>query len=334
MSQLIAIKLGSSNTSIFKQGEGLVLFEPTLVAVSGEQKNPTVIAIGSVAEKMQGRTDKTIKVVSPVKEGRISDPELAVVMLKEFISKVIPGTFIKPKIKAIVCTPLGVTLKEKQQIDWVCRHAGIQDSVFVPSVMAGAIGYNLAVDAPYGMCLVNIGGGSTDIASISANTVVSGVNIGIGGKLMDEAIEQAVLNVHQLKIGEGIAKKLKEEIGSLYPNDISSAEVNGVDSETGEIRSVVVESKLVYDAIVGIYEKIAEAIQAEILSSPANVIEDIQNQGIYLMGGASLITGAEQFFRRKLNLPVIIQDHTTAIDVLGAGKLLTEPKLLKVLSSL
>lgn len=334
MSQLIAIKLGSSNTSIYKQGEGLVLFEPTLVAVSGEPKNPTIVAIGSVAEKMQGRTDSSIKVCSPIAEGRVNNPELAVAMLKGFLSRVIPNSLIKPKLKAIICMPLGVSLKEKQKVDWVCRQAGIQDSLFVPSIMAGAIGYNLSVEDTCGKCLVNIGGGSTDIASISVNTIVSGVNIGIGGIMMDKAIEQAVLNIHQLKIGTGIAKKLKEEIGSLYPNDMSSAEINGVDSETGEIRSVVVESRTVYDAIVGIYEKIAEAIQAEIASNPANIIEDIQNQGIYLMGGASLITGAEQFFRKKLNLPIIIQDHTTAIDVLGAGKLLPEPKLLKVLSAL
>jgi len=309
------------------------LFEPTLAAVQGDSKARAVLAVGSVAERMQGRTEGSINIYSPIKEGRVIDPELASVMLKAFLSKVVPNSILKPKIKAIVCLPLGLSLKERKAYDWVCHHAGIQDVVFVPSIMAGAVGYNLPVSDASGMCLVNIGGGSTDIATISLNSIIEGVNVGIGGNLLDNAIEQAILNHYQLKIGAGTAKKLKEEIGSLYPNDASNSEVGGVDSETGAIKTLVVESRVIYDAIVSYYEKIADGISAVISSNPANIIEDIQNQGVHLMGGASLITGAEQFFRKKLNLPIHIQDQTTAIDVIGAGKLLSEPKLLKVLSS-
>lgn len=334
MSQLIAIKLGSSNTSIYKSGEGLVLFEPTLVAFQGEPKSRTVLAVGSVAERMLGRSHDDTIICSPIKEGRVVDAELAMVMLKHFLARVIPNTLFKQKIKAIVCTPIGITLTEKKNLDWVCHHAGIQDVEFVPSIMAGALGYNMPISEPNGMCLVNIGGGSTDIATVSLNSIISGVNLGLGGLAMDKAIEQAVLNYYQLKIGEGVARKLKEEIGSLYPNDLSNTEVGGVDSETGASKSVVVESRVVHEAIIGFFDKICEGIRAVVSSSPANIVEDIQNQGVYLMGGLSLITGAEQYFRKKLNMPVFIQDNTTAVDVLGAGKLLHEPKLLKVLSAL
>lgn len=334
MSQQISIKLGSSNTSIYKSGEGLVLFEPTLVAFQGEQKSRTVIAVGSAAERMLGRTGSDITICSPIKEGRVLDPELAMVMLKHFLAKVKPNSIFKSRIRAIVCTPLGMTLKEKKVLDWVCSHAGIQDIDLVPSIMAGAVGYNMPIGDPVGRCLVNIGGGSTDIATISLNSIIAGVNLGLGGIMMDRAIEQAILNYYQLNIGDGVAKKLKEEIGSLYPNDQSNTEVCGVDSETGETKNVIVESRVVYEAIGDFYNKICEGIMAVISGSPENIIEDIQNQGIYLMGGASLITGAEQFFRKKLNLPVYIQDNTTAVDVVGAGKLLNEPKLLRVLATL
>ena len=131
-----------------------------------------------------------------------------------------------------------------------------------------------------------------------------------------------------------MAEKLKEEIGSLYKNDASNTEVYGVDVNTGESKCIVVESQVIYDAVVGFYERISASIQAIISSCPENIIEDIQNLGIYVMGGSSLISGAEQYFRRKLNLPVMVADETTAVDVLGAGKLLSEPRLLKILSEL
>ena len=333
MSQLIAVKLGSSNTSIFKQGEGLVLFEPTLVAFRGEPRAREVIAVGRAAERMQGRTDGSIVVSAPIVEGRVVDSELATIMLKSYLARVVAGALLKPRIKAAVCVPLGITLKERKEIEWVCHHAGIQDVVFVPAIMAGAVGYNLPISDASGMCLVNIGGGSTDIATISVNSIISGINVGIGGIVLDKAIEKAIASEYNLKIGEGVAKKLKEEIGSLYPNDASNAEVCGVDIESGAAKSVVVEAKTVYDAIVGFYDKLADAIHAVIVTNPANIVEDIQNQGIYLMGGASLVTGAEQFFRKRLNMPVLIQDQTTAIDTIGAGKLLSDVRLMKVISN-
>lgn len=334
MSYVIAIKLGSSNTSIFKQGEGLVLFEPTMVAYYGEGKNKTIIKVGSGAKRMQGRTDNSTIVKSPIIEGKIADPELATIMVKTFLHRVIPQHIIKPKVKAIVCVPIGLTAKERKLIELVLNTAGIQDVVLIPAIMAGAVGYNLPISDANGLCLVNIGGGSTDIVVSSVNSIISGVNVSIGGQTLDRAIEKAIENHYQLKIGDGVAEKLKEEIGSLYAHDASNAEVGGVDSLTAQPKSVVVDASIVYSAIVDYYDKIASAIQATINSSPANVVEDIQNQGIYIMGGASLITGLEQYLRKRLNLPVLIQDQTTAVDVLGAGKLLSDTQLLKVLASL
>lgn len=334
MSHIIAVKLGSSNTSIYKEGEGLVLFEPSMVAFTGEGRAKNVIAVGSSAKKMQGRTDDSIIVCSPIKNGKIIDPELATVMLKTFLFRTVPSSIIKPKIKAIVTIPMGLDPKERKLTELVFNTAGVQDVIIIPSIVAGAIGYNLPVSEPEGLCLVNIGGGSTDVAVVSVNSIVSGINVSIGGETLDQAIEKAVLDAYQLQIGVGVAEKIKEEIGSLYSKDSSNAEVNGIDVDSGTAKSVIVESSVVYNAIISYYDKIADAIQATIKNCPANIIEDVYNRGVFMMGGASLITGAEQYFRKRMNIPVIIQDHTTAVDVIGAGKLIANPKLLKEISSL
>ena len=334
MSLSVALKLGSCNTSIYKLGEGLVLFEPSMVACLSGLGEKTVVAVGKNAKRMQGRTEDSVAVCSPIFEGRIKDRDIAITMLKSFISAVVPNSLIKPKIKAVVCLPMGMTLKERKEVEFICNHAGIQDVVFVPAVIAGAVGYNLPIEDAVGTCVVNIGGGSTDIATISAGSIISGINIGIGGNLMDEAISKEIESTHGIKIGEGVATEVKEEIGSLYQNDISSVEVVGIDTETADGRFVVVESSTIYKAIEPLYEKITEAIKAVILSSPANIVEDIKNRGIYVMGGASLTTGLEQYLRKMLNIPVQILDQTTAVDVIGAGMMLQDAKLLKLCSKL
>lgn len=334
MTNVIAIKLGSSNTSIFKQGEGIVLIEPTLVCYTGSGKEREIKAFGSHAKRMMGRTDEFTFVSSPIKEGKIVDTDLAVSMLKHFLSKVITRSLLKPKIKAVVCVPIGLSSKERKAYEKVCYYSGIQDVILVPSIMAGAIGYNLPVDTPNGMCLVNIGGGSTDIAAISASSIITGINVNIGGLVLDRAVEECLLHEHNLIVGHGVAEDVKEEIGSLFPNDSSSAEVNGIDRDTRLARSVVVEAATIHKAIEPYFEKLVHAIKSVINACPPNIVEDIVNSGIFLMGGTSLITGAEQYFRKNLNLPIVIQDETTAIDVAGAGKLLSDSKLLKIISEL
>ena len=334
MTYSIAIKLGSCNTSIFKQGEGIVLFEPSLVAYSGSGKDRDIKAVGVRAKRTQGRTDDQTFVMSPIFEGKITDTELACVMLKSFLNKVIKRGIIKPKIKAVVCVPLGLTLSDRKAFEKVCYSVGIQDVVLVPSIICGAIGYNFPVSEPNGVCLVNIGGGSTDVAVVSLNSIIEGVNIGVGGQVLDKAIEKHIASKFGVQVGLGIAEVVKEEVGSLYRNDSSNAEVTGLDIETKMARSVIVESQDLYEVLEGYYSKIAEAIKSILNECPPNIVQDIDKKGIYLMGGASLITGAEQYFRKELGLNVKVEDYTTAIDVLGAGKLLSDAKLLKELSEL
>lgn len=334
MTYSIAIKLGSCNTSIFKQGEGIVLFEPSLVAFAGSGKDREIKAVGNRAKRMQGRTDDQTFVMSPIFEGRITDTELACIMLKSFLNKIIKRGIIKPRIKAVVCIPIGLTLEDRKNFEKVCYSVGIQDVILVPAIICGAIGYNFPVSEPNGACLVNIGGGSTDIAVVSLNSIISGVNIGVGGEVLDKAIEKHMANKFGVQVGLGVAEALKEEIGSLYKNDMSNAEVSGVDVNTKMARNVVVESQDLYEIIENYFSKIVEAIKSVINECPPNIVNDIDNRGIYLMGGNSLMTGVEQYLRKELGLTVKVEDYTTAIDVLGAGKLLSDAKLLKELSEL
>ena len=304
MTYSIAIKLGSCNTSIFKQGEGIVLFEPSLVAYTGSGKDREVKAVGNRAKRMQGRTDNQTFVMSPIFEGRITDVDLACVMLKSFLNKIIKRGIVKPKVKAVVCIPIGLTLSERKAFEKVCYSVGIQDVVLVPAIICGAIGYNFPVSEPNGICLVNIGGGSTDIAVVSLNSIIQGVNIGVGGEVIDKAIEVHVANKFGVQIGHGVAEALKEEIGSLYKNDMSNAEVSGIDIETKMARDVIIESQDLYEVIEGYYSKIVEAIKTVLNSCPPNIVQDVGDYGIYLMGGNSLMTGVEQYFRKELGLSV------------------------------
>lgn len=332
MTHSIAIKLGSSHTSIFKQGEGIVLFEPSLVAYTGTGKSRQVIAVGNKAKKMQGRTDDATIVESPIFEGRIADAELAVTMLRSYLAKVIKFGIIRPIVKAVLCVPIGLSLVERKAFEKVCYMAGIQDVTIVPACICGALGYNLPVTEPRGVCLVNIGGGSTDIAVVSMNSIVAGVNIGIGGEVMDLAIEKKLEEKYKLIIGKGVAASIKNEIGSLYKNDMSNTEVCGIDAETKLAKTIVVEASDIFEAIEKYYEKIVDAIKSVLNNCPPNLVEDVDHEGVFLFGGASLITGAEQFFRKRLEMNVKVEDYTTAIDVIGAGKLLSDQALLKKLS--
>lgn len=331
MQEYIALKMGSSHTSIYRQGDGIVLYEPSLVAYSGIGKNKNIKAIGSKAKRISGRSAEDTITISPIFEGIISDSELASVMLKSFISRIFPKRFVKPRIKAICCIPLGTTLEERKIFERVCYNSQIQEVSLIPSVLCAGVGYNLPISSPSGTLVVNIGGGSTDIAVISLSSIVVGVNIGIGGEHLDVAVQRYVLDKFNLIISKSSAEVIKTEVGSLYSNDSSSTEVVGIDNETKLSRTDVVTSTDVYAAVEHFYGRIADAIQGVINTCSPDIVADINNNGMYLLGGGAAITGAEQYFRRKLNIKVTLEDYTNAIDVIGAGKLLSDPKLQRQL---
>lgn len=322
--QLIALKLGSTITTIFKQGEGLVLKEPSMIAVTGHLKSREIKAIGKDAKRMQGRTSGAMSVISPINAGVITDSDLATAMLKGFLKKIFPRTLFRPNIKAILCVPLGISVNEKKAFEKVCYNAGIADVTLIPAIICSAVGDEIPIGTNTGKLIVNIGGGCTNIAAIAMNSIITGVNISVGGSNMCTAIEKYIMERFGLFISDGTAERVKNEIASLLENNTATTEVQGVKVDTKETESVVITSKDIYPIVVHYYSKIADAILSVINSCPPDIANDITLNGIYVFGGNSQISGLTKFMKNKLKVPVNISENAKT-DILGAAKLLDNP---------
>ena len=324
MKQLIALKLGSTMTTIFKQGEGLVLKEPSMIAVSGSLKNMEIKAVGKEAKRLQGRISGSTHVVFPINNGVITDAELATAMLKGFLRKVFPRRFFKPNIKAILCIPLGISLNERKTFEKVCYGAGIADVTIIPAIICSAVGDDIPVNTSTGKLLVNIGGGTTNIAVMAMNNIVAGINVGIGGTSIDKAIEKLVAEKFNMRLGDGVAQKIKEETLSLLETDTAAIEVQGININTKETESKIITSKDVYPVATYYYEKIAEAVSSVINACPPDIINDIKREGMYLFGSNSEVSGISKFYKNKLGTNAITFDHNRT-DITGAAKILDNP---------
>lgn len=321
---LIALKLGSTVTTIFKQGEGLVLKEPSLIATVGHLKNREIKAIGKDAKRLQGRTSGNISIISPINSGVITDSEMATEMLKGFLKKIFPRTFVKPNIKALLCVPLGITINEKKVFEKVCYNAGIADVTLIPAVICSAIGENIPISTSVGKLVVNIGGGCTNIAAIGMNSIITGINISVGGSNINTAIEKYINERFNLSISDGTSERVKHEISCLLENNTSQTEVQGLDLATKEPKSVIVTSKDIYPILAHYFGLIADAIASVIATCPPDIANDISHDGIYVFGGHSQIAGVSRFLRDKLNLKINISENAK-VDIFGAAKLLDNP---------
>ena len=324
MKQLIALKLGSTTTTIFKQGEGLVLKEPSMIAVSGYLKSREIKAVGNEAKRMQGRTSGSVMVVSPINAGVITDTELASAMLKNFLKKIFPRTFLKPNIKAILCVPLGISIEEKKAFEKTCYNAGIADVTLIPAIICSAVGDNIPIHTSSGKLLVNIGGGCTNIATMAMNSIITGINISVGGSNINTAIEQYILENHKLIVSPGTGDKVNKEVGSLLENNLASIEVQGVNAQTKESESTIITSKEIYPIVHHYYSLISDAIISVISSCPTDIQTDISHDGVYIFGRNSDITGLTKFLRDRLKLNIYISEHGKT-DIYGAAKILDNP---------
>lgn len=322
--QLIALKLGSTITTIFKQGEGLVLKEPSLIAVSGHLKSREIKAVGKEAKRMQGRTNGSISVVSPINAGVITDSELATAMLKSFLKKIFPRQFLKPHIKAILCVPLGISVAEKKIFEKVCYNAGIADVTLIPAIICSAIGDDIPINTSTGRLIVNIGGGCTNIAAIAMNNIITGINISIGGTSINSAIENLILEKYGLYISEGTSEKIKQDICSLLENNNATTEFQGVNIKTKESETVALSSKDIYPLATHYYSKIAQAIASVIAECPPDIANDISREGIHLYGGHAQVIGITKFLKNILNVKINLSE-TGKTDIFGAAKLLDNP---------
>jgi rod shape-determining protein MreB len=325
----LAIDLGTANTKIYVKGRGIVSCEPSVVAVQRDVRgSKKVLAVGRDAKEMLGRTPGNIVAIRPMKDGVIADFEVTEAMLRYFINRAHNHkTLVRPRI--IICVPFGVTEVEKRAVKESAESAGAREVYLIEEPMAAAIGAGLPITEPTGNMVVDIGGGTTEVAVISLAGIVYSKSVKIGGDKMDEAIIQHMKRKYNLLIGERSAEAIKCQIGSASPDDeVMTMEVKGRDLVAGVPRSAVVNSDEVRDALADPVSGIVDAIRNALEGTPPELSADIVDKGIVLTGGGALLRGLDRLIRSETGLPVAVADDPISAVVLGAGRALDELDLL------
>ena len=328
MTEELAISLGTSNTSIFMPGNGIVLCEPSVVAYSGDPAARRIKAVGKEAAAMEGRTSDRITVIRPLEDGLISDADACRDMLNAFLLKVVrPGVF-GPRIRAIVGIPVGLSMEERRIYDDVLAKVGVTHAIMIENASLAAIGAGMPVHTHKSGLIADIGGGMTEIAVISLGAIVNGCSINVGGDMMDKALRDFIMGKYDLDVGTETIKRIKSRIGSLYSNDKTGLQVSGTDISARSPANFRVKATDVMEALMPYYLRIADAIDSILQVLPPETSADIGGDGIHVTGGASKILGLDKLFFGKLNLPVIVHDDAEYATVLGGGKLLENSVLL------
>lgn len=329
----LAIDLGTANTLIFIKGEGIVSNEPSVVAVQQDARGAKkVLAVGKKAKEMLGRTPGNIVAIRPMKDGVIADFEITSAMLKYFIQTAHNRkTLVKPRI--IIGTPSGITEVERRAVREAAESAGAREVYLIDQPMAAAIGAGLPITEPAGNMIVDIGGGTSDVAVISLAGVVYSRSVRVGGDKMDEAIIQHIKRKYNLLIGERTAELIKMTIGNAYPSEeATTMEVKGRDLVAGVPRTLQVSSDEIRDALSEPVNAIVEAIKVTLERTPPELAGDIADRGMVLAGGGALLKGLDLLLREETGLPVFVAEDPLSAVVMGAGKVLEELDMLRMVA--
>jgi rod shape-determining protein MreB and related proteins len=329
----LAIDLGTANTLVYVKGKGIVLSEPSVVAVRKDAKGYNrVLAVGKEAKLMLGRTPGNIVAIRPMKDGVIADFEVTEAMLRHFIRKVHNRrTLIRPRI--IICVPSGITQVEKRAVRESAESAGAREVYLIEEPMAAAIGAGLPITEPTSNMVVDIGGGTTEVAVISLAGIVFSKSVRVGGDKIDEAILQYVKRKYNLLIGERTAEVIKTTIGTAYPQEEpESIEVKGRDLVSGIPKTLTIDSEEVRIAISEQIDTIIDAVKVALEQTPPELAADIVDRGIFLTGGGALLKNLDILLREETGLPITIADDPLSAVVLGSGKTLESLELLKEVS--
>ena len=319
----VAIDLGTANTLVYLRGKGIVFNEPSVVAV--DRTTNKVIAVGKEAKSMLGRTPDEIVAVRPLKDGVIADFEKTEDLLREFIQKALRRrTWVRPRI--IICVPSGITEVEKRAVQDSAQHAGAREVLLVPEPIAAAIGVGLPVGKPSGNMIIDIGGGTTEIAVMALNSIVNQQSIRVGGDEMDEAIVQYVKKAYNLLIGEQTAEQIKIRIGSAFRlEQEEEMEIKGRDLVAGIPKTMKISSVEVREALSEPLQQIVDALMQSLEKTPPELASDIVDRGIVMTGGGSLLRGIDMLLREATNLPITVAEDPLSCVVLGTGKILDDP---------
>ena len=333
----MAIDLGTANTLVYVKGRGIVLNEPSVVAIVEVKGKKQVLAVGEEAKQMLGRTPGNISAIRPLRDGVIADFEVAEEMIKYFIRKVHNRrSFASPLV--IICVPSGSTAVERRAIQESAESAGARRVFLIEEPMAAAIGAGLPVTEPTGSMVVDIGGGTTEVAVLSLGGIVSARSVRVGGDKMDEAIIGSLRRNHNLLVGEASAARVKEEIGSACPpenGDGQVMDIKGRDLMNGVPKELIISERQVAESLTEPIGAIIETVKVALEHTAPELAADIVDKGIVLTGGGALLGNMDYALRHATGLPVSLADDPLSCVVLGTGRALEEMKRLKdVLSSM
>lgn len=331
MSADMAIDLGTANTLVYVRDQGIVLNEPSVVAISQHAGKKHILAVGNEAKQMLGRTPGNIVAIRPLRDGVIADFEVTEAMIKHFIRKVHNRrSFVSPKM--VICVPSGSTAVEQRAIIESAESAGASQVGLIEEPMAAAIGAGLPVTEPTGSMVVDIGGGTTEVAVISLGGIVYARSVRVGGDKMDEAIIAYIRRVHNLLVGETTAERIKKEIGSACPpadGEGKYMEIKGRDLMNGVPKEIIVTERQVAESLAEPVGQIVEAVKVALEHTPPELASDIVEKGIVLTGGGSLLNNLDYVLRHATGLAVAIADDPLSCVALGTGHALEEIKALK-----
>jgi len=326
----LAIDLGTANTLVYLKGKGVVIAEPSVVAVQRDGVgNKRVLAVGTEAKNMLGRTPGSIVAIRPMKDGVIADFDITEEMLRYFIRKIHDRkALVRPRI--VICVPSGITQVEKRAVKESAESAGAREVYLIEEPMAAAIGAGLPITEASGNMIVDIGGGTTEVAVISLAGIVYAKSVRVGGDKMDEAIVQYVKRKYNLLIGDRTAEAIKIEIGEAYPGEEKrSYEVKGRDLVSGVPKTQEINSDEMREALTEPINAIVEAVRNALERTPPELAADIVDKGIVLAGGGAMLRNLDILLREETGLPVVIAEDPLSCVVLGSGRVLDELELLR-----
>lgn len=320
-SKTISIDLGTANTLVFTKNSGVILNEPSVVAI--DKFEGRVVAVGNLANEMIGRTPNNIIAVRPLKDGVIADFDVTQSMIRSLLKRAEVGGILKPRV--IVAVPSGITEVERRAVEEAVITAGSKEVILIDEPMAAAIGAGMSVLDATGNMIVDIGGGTCEVAVISLGGVVASKSIRIAGDALDGAIINYIKKEHSLNIGDRMAEEIKMGIGNAYPSDNESTmEVRGRDVSTGLPKQCVITSAEVREAMSENINQMIEAIKFTLENTPPELAADIMENGMYISGGGALIRGLDKLIYNTLKIPVFIAENPLECVVKGTGKYLTE----------